>query len=143
MRTSTAVVRALGARETSLRPSVGRAIGVEQGVLLFKTEPGDLILGLLHDLGGMVTEVGPVGGAVVVVRFGKNKNVVTATEGILEDGGGTEVNIRVMTRSLVCGRAVKVPDAKLTNVGHLLADGLQQRRLDSGGGHAKGTYGSL
>lgn len=49
-----------------------------------------------------MAEVGPVGGTVVVVGLCEDENVVTTTEGVLEDGGWTEVDIGVMTRSLVC-----------------------------------------
>lgn len=67
MLTSTAVIGALGSRETAFGPPIGRTVSVEEGVLLLETEPGDLLLCLLHDLGSMVTVVGPVGGAVIVV----------------------------------------------------------------------------
>lgn len=40
-----------------------------------------------------MTEVGLVRGAIVVVALGEDKDVVTATEGILEDGSGAEVDI--------------------------------------------------
>lgn len=57
-----------------------------------------------------------VGGAVVVVGFGHDENVVAAPEGILEYGCGTKVDIRVMTWSLVGRRAVEVPDTEVANV---------------------------
>ena len=87
-------------RETALWPAIGSAIGVEESVLLLEAEPGDRVLGLLHDLGGMVAVVGPVGGAVVVVRLAEDKDVVATTEGVLEDGSRAEVDIRVFTRGL-------------------------------------------
>jgi hypothetical protein len=127
MRTSTAVVGTLGSGETTLGPSVGRAIGVEEGVLLLETEPGDLLLCLLHDLVGMVAVVGPVGGAIVVVGLCKDEDVVTATEGILEDRGGTKVDIGVVSGSLVGGGAIEVPDTELADVGDLLGDGLKRK----------------
>ncbi len=71
-----------------------------------------------------MTEVRFVGGSIVVVSLGKNENIVTATEGILEDGSRTEVDIGVMTRCLVGGRAVKVPDTEGANISDLLAHGL-------------------
>ena len=85
-----------------------------------------LVLGQFHDLGSVVTVVGPVGRTIVVVTFCKNKDVVTAAEGILEDGARTKVYIGVMARSLVGRRAIEVPDSKLTNVCHLLVDGLKE-----------------
>ena len=92
-RTSAAVVGTLGTRETALGPTVGGAVHVEEGVLLLDTEPGNDVLGKLHDLSGMVAEVGPVGSAIVVVALGEDKDVVTAAEGVLEDGSSTEVYI--------------------------------------------------
>ena len=65
----------------------------------------------------MVAVVGPVGGAIVVVCLGENEDVVTAAEGVLEDGSGTEVDIGVVTRSLVGGGTVKVPNTKLRDIG--------------------------
>ena len=125
MRTSTAVVGALGTGETALGPAVRRAVHVEEGVLLLETEPGDLVLGELHNLGGMVAVVGPVGGTVVVVALGENEDVVTATEGVLEDGGRAEVDIRVIAGGLVGGGTIEVPDAEGANVRDLLVDGLE------------------
>jgi len=119
---STAVIGTLRARETTLGPAEGVAIDVEESVLLLETEPGDVLLGLLHDLSGMVTEVGPVGGTVVVVGLSEDKDVVATTERILEDSGRTEVDIGVMSGGLVGGRAIEVPDPELTDVCHLLAD---------------------
>lgn len=136
MRTSTAVVGALGTGETALGPAVRRAVHVEEGVLLLETEPGDLVLGELHNLGGMVAVVGPVGGTVVVVALGENEDVVTATEGVLEDGGRAEVDIRVIAGGLVGGGTIEVPDAEGANVRNLLVDGLE---VELGQGSRRGT----
>lgn len=68
-------------------------IGIEEGIFLLKAKPRLGFLGLLHDFGSMVTEVGPVGGSVVVVGLGENENVVATAEGVFEDGGGSEVDI--------------------------------------------------
>ena len=125
MRTSTAVVGALGTGETALGPAVRSAVHVEEGVFLLETEPGDLVLGKLHNLGGMVAVVGPVGGTVVVVALGENEDVVAATEGVLEDGGRAEVDIRVIAGGLVGGGTIEVPDAEGANVRDLLVDGLE------------------
>lgn len=84
--TDTTVVGALGTGETVLGPAVDLAVVVEESVLLLETEPGLSLLGSVHDLLGVGTVVGLVGGAVVVVALAKNKNVGTATEGVLEDG---------------------------------------------------------
>lgn len=74
----------------------------------------------------MVAVVGPVGGAVVVVGLGEDQDVGSTAEGVLEDGGGPEVDVRVVTGSLVGGGTVKVPDAELADVGDGLAEGLQK-----------------
>jgi hypothetical protein len=87
-RTSTAVVRALGTRETALWPTEWGTVDVEQAVLLLKTEPGFLFLGEFHNLCGMVTMVGLVGSAIVVVTLGEDEDIITTTEGVLEDGSG-------------------------------------------------------
>ena len=123
-RTSTAVVRALGARESVFRPTVWGTIDVEQGVLLLKTEPGFVVLGEVHNLGGMVAVVGLVGSAVVVVTLGEHEDVVTFTEGVLEDGSGPQVDIGVATGGLVGGRTIEVPDTQLTNIGDFLVNSL-------------------
>ena len=73
----------------------------------------------------MVAVVCPVGSAVVVVCLCKDKDVVTTTEGVLEDRRRTEVNVGVIAGSLVGRGAVKVPDAQLTDVGNLFGDGLR------------------
>lgn len=72
----------------------------------------------------MVTVVCPVGGTVVVVGLCKDENVVTTTEGILEDRRRTEVDIRVVAGCLIGRGAIKVPGTELEDVGDLLGDGL-------------------
>ena len=91
---------------------------------MLKTEPGLVFLGELHDLGGMMAVIGPVGSTIVVVALGKDEDVVATTERVLEDGGGPQVDIRVATRSLVGGRAVEVPHTQLTDVGDFVVNGL-------------------
>lgn len=91
---------------------------------MFKTEPGLVFLGKIHDLGGMVTVVGLVGSAIVVVALGKDEDVVTATEGVLEDGSRPQVDVGVTTRGLVGGRTIEIPDSQLANVGDFVVDGL-------------------
>jgi len=41
----------------------------------------------------MMTVVSPVWSAIVVVSFGKNKDVVPSTERVLEDGSRTEIDV--------------------------------------------------
>ena len=151
-RTSTAVVRPLGTRETALGPTIGGAVEVEEGVLLLETEPRGSVLCELHDFCGMVAVVGLVRGAIVVVALCEDEDVVATAEGVLEDGGGTEVDIGVAARGLVGGGTVEVPNAEGANVSDLLGDrlraGLVLRSWDrdaqtSGGGLGHGTHRRL
>lgn len=125
--TSSTVVRALGTGETALGPAERSTIRIEEGVLLLQTEPRLRVLCLVHDLLRVMAVVGLVGSAIVVVALGKNEDVVTSTERVLEDGSGAKVYIRVVARGLVSGRAVKIPDAELVDacdfLGHSLLGG--------------------
>ena len=123
-RTSTAVVGALGTRETALGPTEWGTIDVEQCVLLLETEPGLMFLSEVHDLGGMVAVVGLVGSAVVVVTLGEDEDVVTTTEGVLEDGSGPQVDVGVAAGSLIGGRTIEIPNTQLADVGDFLVNGL-------------------
>ena len=99
--TGTAVVGALRTRETALGPAEGRAVSIEECVLLLNTEPRDRLLGEVHDLLGVVAEVGHVRGAVAVVRLGEHEDVVTATEGVFEDRRRAKVDVGIVARCLV------------------------------------------
>jgi hypothetical protein len=80
----------------------------------------------VHDLLGVVTVVGPVGGSIVVVAFGKDEDIVATAEWISEDSGWAKVDVGIVAGCLVRGRPIEVPDAEAANVLDLLADG---RRL--------------
>jgi len=108
-----AVVGSLGGRVSSLGPAIGMAVGLEEGVLLLDSEPGFVVLALLKDLGGMVARVGGMGGSVVLQAFAHHQDVVSATEGVAEDGGGLDKDIGVVSGGLAGGGAVKVPDLEL------------------------------
>ena len=122
--TGTAVVGTLRTGETALGPAEGRAVSIEECVLLLNTEPRDRLLGEVHDLLGVVAEIGHIRGAVAVVRLGEDENVVAATEGVLEDRRRTEVDVGIVAGSLVCRRAVEVPDAELLESRVALVDSL-------------------
>lgn len=107
--TNTTVVWTLRSWETTLWPSVWLVINVEQGVFLFKTEPRLLSSGLLHDLVGVVSVVGLVGSTIIVVTFAQDDDVVTSSDRVLVVGYRSEVDVRVVTWSLVGGGTVKVP----------------------------------
>jgi hypothetical protein len=49
----------------------------------------------------MMTEVGLVRSTVVVVSFCEDKDVVAATERVFENSSGTEIDIRIVSGSLV------------------------------------------
>ena len=83
-----------------------------------------MVFGEVHDLGGMVTVVGLVRSAVVVVTLGEDEDVVTFSEGVLEDGSRPQVDIGVATRGLVGGRTVEIPYTQLTNIGDFLVNSL-------------------
>lgn len=74
--------------------------------------------------------VGLVRGAVVVVGLGHDQDVVTTTEGVLENGSGAEVDIGVVAGGLVRRRAIEVPLTEVGNAGDLLADSLKSRTSD-------------
>lgn len=112
------------AGETAFGPTEWLVVEIHEGVLLLETEPGNNVLCLVHDLLGVRAVVCAVGGAVVVVALGHDEDVVTAAEGVLEDGGGAEIDVGIIARGLVGGGAVKVPDAQLADVLDGLAHGL-------------------
>lgn len=93
---------------------------------MLKAEPGLRVLSELHDLCGMVAMVGPVGSAVVVVALGEDEDVVTATEGVLEDSGGPQIDIGVATRGLAGRGAIEVPNTQLTDVSDFFVNGLYE-----------------
>jgi hypothetical protein len=96
----TAVVWPLGGGEAVCGPAVRPVVEVEKCVLLLETEPG-LVLGVgLHQLGALVPVVELVGCAIGVDALGEDEDVGGATEGVVEDSDGLEVNIRVLTRRL-------------------------------------------
>lgn len=113
--TDTTVVRTLGSGEPLLGPSVRVSIGIEQGVFLLETEPGFLVGDQVHGLLGEMTLVGGVRGTVVVVTFTQDQDVLAASEGILEDGGGSEEDVRVVAGGLGGGGTVKVPFLEVGN----------------------------
>lgn len=118
--------------ETTLGPTVRGTVSVEEGIFLFKTEPRNFLLGLLHHLRSVMAVVGFVWSAIVVVALGEYKDVITATEGIFEDGRRTEVDIGIVAWGLIGGRTIEVPYAELTNIGDFLAHGLNSTVFESG-----------
>lgn len=111
--TNTTVVRTLGSGETSGGPAEGAVVEVEESVLLLKTEPGLVSSVGLHQLGGLVSVVELVGGAIGHPALGEDQNVVVQAERIREDGDGAQVDIRVVAGSLASRGTVKVPDGQV------------------------------
>ncbi len=71
-----------------------------------------------------------VRGAVVAIGLSHDENVVTAAEGVLEDGGGAQVDVGVVTMGLVGGGAIEVPLAQLTDIRNFLVDSLFRKRFN-------------
>lgn len=92
---------------------------------MLDTEPRFSILCELHDLCGVVPIVCPVRSTVVVVGLCEDKDVITTTEGVLENRSRTKIDIGVAAGGLIGGGTIEVPDTELTDVGDLFGDGLQ------------------
>lgn len=125
--TDTTVVRTLGSGETVLGPSDRVISLVEHGVLLLDSEPDDLLLVSAHKLGALMSVVELVGGTVVVPALGEDNDVLASSERIRVDGGGSEIDIRIVAGSLVCGGTVKVPLGEVLDRSGLLVEGLTFR----------------
>ena len=114
--TDTAVVGTLRSREPVLGPAVRPAGRVEESVLLLETEPELVLLVLLHEKRGGMTEVELVRLAIAHPRLAHDKDVGPAAERVVVDGDGAEVDVGVVTRSLASRRAVKVPFWEILNL---------------------------
>lgn len=109
---NTTVVGTLGGGVSTLGPLEGPSIRVEERVLLLESKPGDVSLDCLHHLVGVMSVVGRVGGTVVVVGLTKDEDVVSLSEGVLEDGDRSKVDVGVVAGGLAGGRSVEVPLCK-------------------------------
>jgi len=112
----TAVVWALWTWVATNWPAIGLVKGVEEGVLLLKTEPWLVGLVGFHELGTLVAVVELVWGSIGIPALGNDQDVGSTTEGVGEDGNGSEVDIRVVTGSLASRATVKVPLGKVFNL---------------------------
>lgn len=113
--TDTAIVRALRTREAAYRPAVGLVQEIEKCVLLLETEPRLMGLVSLHELRALMAVVELVWGSIGIPAFSDDQDVGGTTERIGEDGHRSEVNIRIVARSLTGRAAVKVPLRKILN----------------------------
>ena len=100
--TDTTVVRALRSGETVLGPAERPAVDIEEGVLLLETEPEAFASVGLHQESSVVTEVEGVGLAIRHPGLAHDEDVGSAAEGVVVDGNGAKVDIRVVARSLAC-----------------------------------------
>jgi len=98
----TAVVRTLGSGETVLGPAEWPAVDIEKGVLLLETEPEALLGVSVHEKSSVVAEVEGIGLAIRHPGLTHDEDVGLATEGVVKDGNGAEVDIRVVARGLAC-----------------------------------------
>lgn len=81
----------------------------------------------LHDLGALMAVVVLVGGAVGIPALGEDDDVGGAAEGIGVDGAGAQVDIGVVTGSLLGGGTVEVPDRKVGGLPVLLVECLNRK----------------
>mmetsp|Transcript_43594 Transcript_43594/g.76881 ORF Transcript_43594/g.76881 Transcript_43594/m.76881 type:complete len:321 (+) Transcript_43594:465-1427(+) len=126
--TITAIVRALGKRVTRLGPAErSHTISLEQSVLLLNAEPGQQILGSLHDLSALGSSVAEDGLAVGLVAVAHHKDVAASTERIREDSLGLDDDLGILTRGLASGRTIEVPVRKLAGRGGYEVQGLGLR----------------
>jgi hypothetical protein len=128
VRTSCAIVGALGGGETSLGPPERGVVESEEGVLLLNSEPGLEVLGLLQDGVGGSTGVGRERSAIGLVCITYNKDVVSSAEGVLEDGACLDDHFGIVSWGLTSAGTIIVP---LWQLLRSLRDSLQSPRLAS------------
>ncbi|KAH3663872.1 hypothetical protein OGAPHI_005275 [Ogataea philodendri] len=122
--TNTTVVWSLWGWETSLWPSVDRAINrVQQSVFLFQTKP-DFFGGVGgHELVALMSVVELVWSSVVVPALSQDNNVVALSEWVWVESDRSEVDIGVVAWGLAGGRTVKVPLWQLGHISDFLGQG--------------------
>jgi hypothetical protein len=125
----TTVVWALRSWEAVLGPAIWPAISAEESVLLLETEPITLILVLLHDNSGVVTEVVGVWLSIGHPSLGHDKDVVAQSNGIWVECDGAEVDIGVVTWSLAGGGAIEIPFWELFDLFDLFWESLQTQNV--------------
>merc|ERR1719285_888755 len=99
--TNSAIVGALGSRETILGPSEGVTILVKKGVLLLNSKPWVVVLGLLHHLCALLPLVRLSLLLVILVRLTHHHDVLATSEGVWVEFDRVKVGIRVGSFSLV------------------------------------------
>jgi hypothetical protein len=73
-----------------------------------------------------MTEVCPIRSAVAIVGGSEDDDIVTTAERIPVERDWTKKNIRIVSGSLVGGRAIEVPVGELAQVGNFLSDSLNR-----------------
>ena len=99
---NTTVVRTLRSGETTLGPSERLTVRVEKSVLLLETEPRLLLADQVHVLLAKVPVVVGCRRTVGEVTGTQDKDVVTSTERVGEDGTGPQEDVRVGAGCLFC-----------------------------------------
>ena len=96
--------------------------GGQESVLLLDTEPWDLLWAGIEDWLGSISEVGLwwdeslVGSVFPAEGFGQNKDVVSSSEWIWENGDWFDDDLRVLSWGHVAWGSIEVPVWKLTDV---------------------------
>jgi len=99
----TAIVGSLGSGVTTLGPSEGCVVKSKEGVLLLNAEPWLEGLGALEDLVSGSTGGGGEGLSIGLIGIADNEDVVSTSEGVLEDGTSLDDYFRVVARGLSSG----------------------------------------
>lgn len=85
----------LGSREPIFGPAKWVHVLVEKSVFLLDSEPGLLVLGLLHDLIAALSVVGLSRLLVVLVGLAEDELVAAQSEGVIVDGHWVQVDVGV------------------------------------------------
>lgn len=110
-----AIVWALRTRKSALWPSVRPSAVVKQSIFLFEPEPEMAVLIRLHQPCGLMAVVELVGASIWIPGLAHNDHIRGQTDRVGEECNRTNVDVRVVARSLVGRRAVEVPFWKLVN----------------------------
>ena len=121
---NTAIVRSLGSWEAVLWPAIWITSLAQHGVFLLKAKPELVFRVLLHQDGGVVAEIVRVWLAIGHPRLGHDEDVVAQAEGVGIHGNGTEIDIGIVSGSLLGRGTVKVPFWEVIERLRLLVQGL-------------------
>lgn len=121
---NTTVVRALRTWEPTLRPAVWPSVRTEERVFLFQAKP-ELVLRVgFHQSGGLVPVVELVWRSIRIPGLTHDNDIWLATPWVGENRARSDVDIGIVTRSLVGRRSVEVPLREIINTLWWFAQGL-------------------